>query len=151
MKKNMILNIENMDEFNKELNKKLNNIDSPKSDKNDSSSVKPVSGKSPPRKKTSEAQLRAAKKYYEKNKADILQRNKNYYTDNRECILTRNSNYYSINKERIIKYNIENRRNRYNNDPIFRQKMQQYHLNYYYNNKLLLQEQKEQLNILTAQ
>ena len=33
MKKNMILNIENMDEFNKELNKKLNNTDSPKSDK----------------------------------------------------------------------------------------------------------------------
>ena len=29
--------------------------------------------------------------------------------------------------------------------------MQQYHLNYYYNNKLLLQEQKEQLSILTAQ
>ena len=140
----MILNIENMDEFNKELNKKLNDIDSPQSSKSDSSSdeisnklsIKPCSGESQTRKKTSEAQRRASQRYYEKNRHDIL---------------SRNSNYYSINKERIIKYNIENRRNRYNNDPIFRQKMQQYHLNYYYNNKLLLQEQKEQLNILTAQ
>ena len=47
----MILNIENMDEFNKELNKKLNDIDTPQSDKNDSSSDKPVSSESPPRKK----------------------------------------------------------------------------------------------------
>ena len=135
MKKNMILNIENMDKFNQDLNKKLNDIDSPKSDKNDSSSVKPVSGESPTCKKTSEAQRRASQRYYEKNRHDIL---------------SRNSNYYSINKERIIKYNIENRRNRYNNDLVFRQKMQQYHLNYYYNNKLLLQEQKEQFNLLSA-
>ena len=41
-------------------------------------------------------------------------------------------------------------KNRYNTDPIYRKKMQQYQLNYYYNNKLLLQEQKEKLNILTA-
>ena len=68
MKKNMNLHIENMDEFNQELNKKLNNTDSPQSDKSDSSSVKPSSGQSPPRKKTSEAQLRASKRYSKKIK-----------------------------------------------------------------------------------
>ena len=87
-------------------------------------------------KKTSDAQLRAVKRYYEKNKHHIL---------------NRNNNYYIANKEAIIKNKVEYMKNRYNTDPIYRKKMQQYHLNYYYNNKLLLQEKKEQLNILTAQ
>ena len=143
-----------MDEFNKELNKKLNNIECPQS-KSDSSIIKPSSGESPPRKKTSETQLRASKRYYEKNKADIVNKQmqyyKSYYINNKEAILSRNSNYYIANSEAIIKNKVEYMKNRYNTDPIYRKKMQQYHLNYYYNNKLLLQEQKEQLNILPAQ
>ena len=68
-KKNMNLNIENMDEFNKQLNEKLNDIHTPQSDKNDSSSVKPSSGESSC-KKTSESQCRASKKYCNKHKEE---------------------------------------------------------------------------------
>ena len=165
----MNLNIENMDEFNQELNKKLNNIDTQQCEENVSSngeisnqpSIRPsmASGESPTRKqKTSEAQRRAPKRYYEKNKADIQNYYKNYYTDNKEHILNRNNNYYNSNKEDIQNYYksyyIENK------EDIVNKQMQYYtankdiirnrHKNYYYNNKLLLQESKEQLNILTA-
>ena len=80
-----------------------------------------------------------------------MQYYKSYYINKKEDILIRNSNYYIANREAIVKNKVEYMKNRYNTDPIYREKMQQYHLNYYYNNKLLLQEQKEQLNILTAQ
>ena len=161
----MNLNIENMDKFNQELNKKLNNIDTPQSDENVSSNgkisnkltIRPSSGESPTR-KTSEAQRRATKRYYEKNKADIQNYYKNYYTDNKEHILNRNNNYYNSNKEDIQNY--YKSYYIYNKEDIVNKQMQYYnankdiirnrHKNYYYNNKLLLQEQKEQLNILTV-
>ena len=98
MKINMIQNIESMDEFNQELNKKWNGSES-ESSKN----VKSVSSESPTLRKTSEAQRRAVKRYYEKNKADIQNYYKSYYTDNREGITTNQLQYYNANKEAIIK------------------------------------------------
>ena len=94
-KKNItdILNINNMDKTNQDLyNTLYNTIDNNTDDNNinnlDSKINESSSGKSSPRKhKTSdhEAQRRATKRYYEKNKADVFKnRNNNYYNSNIE-------------------------------------------------------------------
>ena len=71
-----------------------------------------------------------------------------YYMNNKDDILSKNKAYYEQNKETIIKNRIEYKRNRYNNDQIFREKMKKDSLNYYHTNKLLQQEQKAFLQIL---
>ena len=67
---------------------------------------------------------------------------RNYYINNKDDILSKNKTYYEQNKETIIKNRVQYKRNRYNNDQIFRETMKTHSLNYYHTNKLLLQEQK---------
>ena len=116
-------------------------------------------------KKATEAQKRAPKKYYEKNKQDINNKQMQYYNTNKENIrmnqkvyyeknkenIQKNiKNYYEKNKEHIIKYNVDILMHKYNTDPNYRQQRKNYQLNYYYTNKLLMQEQKEHMNILSV-
>lgn len=80
----------------------------------------------------SKEEIRQRKKtYYEKNKEKIIEKQKKYYAKNKKKILKKTAKYYKKNinkkKEYSHKYDKENRdkrnnyrRNKYNNDPIFR-------------------------------
>ena len=114
-----------------------NNLDSPKSNTSDESNISP-----PRKKKTSEAQRRAYKNYYERNKEHVQNKNKELYEKNKNYILDRNKNYYEKNKQQILERNKEY----YEKN---RERLINYQLNYYYN-KLLLAENKEHINMVTA-
>ena len=100
-----ILNIGSMDQINKDLFENVkqygeqdNNNDSPRNVKSNcssnGSSNSSTNGEGTHKNKTSEGQLRAIKRYQEKNKQKIKENKKQYYEDNKEYFKQYSLNYY---------------------------------------------------------
>ena len=87
------------------------------------------------RKKNKQKIAKRAKKYYEKNKDKVNLYKKEWYKKNRKVILKKRKKYNKDNKEIISKKGKE-----YRNDPKVRKRQKEYGKNYRKNNRVIIRE-----------